>query len=239
MSLRPYPCKTVRNMLPLHVGGDLDPRHVPDVDRHLSGCLPCFREFRELAAMRGRLAVLARQPLPAGVLDGFAEEVMARVAVGEPGPAAQAPRPGPRLIVLPRLAAAAAMLLVTLAGWRVFSDAGALPGEARRPSDGNLASTAPEGLESAPAPRRLEVPGWRVPGTVPAGPAVGQVDPGTGAPTGADPTLIPSLLLPTDFEFQLRFQAGEQGRIHLLQTAPSETLEVVEDSSVQPRARRP
>lgn len=113
-------------MLPLHVGGDLDPRHAPQVDRHLHDCLVCFREFRELGAMRGRLGVLAELPLPAGILDGFAEEVMARIDVGEPGPAAEAPSPGPgqRILSFRRLSAAAAVMLVTLAGWRVLDDQG-------------------------------------------------------------------------------------------------------------------
>ena len=119
--LRRYNCSTVRDMLPLHVGGDLDPRHTGPVDEHLHACLGCFREFRELATMRGRLGVLAEEPLPEGVLDGFTEEVMARIAVGEPGPAAEPPRPS--LLRLPsvRLAAAAVLLLalslaVTLGG---------------------------------------------------------------------------------------------------------------------------
>lgn len=113
-------------MLPLHVGGDLDPRHGPEVDAHLNNCLVCFAEFRELGAMRSRLAVLAEQPLPLGILDGFAEEVMARIDVGEPGPAAEAPSPGPRqrIFSFQRLSAAAAIMLVCLAGWRALTDQG-------------------------------------------------------------------------------------------------------------------
>jgi len=113
-------------MLPLHVGGDLDPRHGPEVDVHLNNCLVCFAEFRELGAMRSRLAVLAEQPLPTGILDGFAEEVMARIDVGEPGPAAEAPSPGPRqrIFSFQRLSAAAAVMLVCLAGWRALNDQG-------------------------------------------------------------------------------------------------------------------
>ena len=121
MNARKYTCRTVRNMLPLHVGGDLDASHVQGVDDHLRDCLSCFRELRELAAMRGRLGVLAEEPLPPGALDGFAEEVMARIAVGEPGPAAEPPRPSrPRLLVLPRLVAAAAVLVAGLAAYYAF-----------------------------------------------------------------------------------------------------------------------
>jgi len=106
-------------MLPLHVGGDLDELHVSAVDAHLKHCLSCFREFRELAAMRARLGVLAEERLPLGALDGFAEEVMARIAVGEPGPAAEPPRPARQQWFAPqRLAAAAALLIAALAGWR-------------------------------------------------------------------------------------------------------------------------
>lgn len=147
MKLQRYTCRTVRNMLPLHVGGDLDPRHGPEVDLHLNDCLVCFREFRELGAMRSRLAVLAEQPLPSGILDGFAEEVMARIDVGEPGPAAEAPSPGPRqrIFSFQRLSAAAAILLVSLAGWRALTDQGLVgdgsigldrPGLAESVSDG-------------------------------------------------------------------------------------------------------
>ncbi|MFT7464013.1 MAG: hypothetical protein ACI9EF_002362 [Pseudohongiellaceae bacterium] len=115
-------------MLPLHVGGDLDPRHGPEVDSHLNDCLVCFREFRELGAMRGRLGVLSEELLPAGILDGFAEEVMARIDVGEPGPAAEAPSPGPRqrIFSFQRMSAAAAIMVVALAGWRAMEDQGLL-----------------------------------------------------------------------------------------------------------------
>jgi hypothetical protein len=110
-------------MLPLHAGGDLDPRHVDAVDAHLKDCLPCFREFREYASMRSRLGVLAEERLPDGALEGFAEEVMARIAVGEPGPAAVIPGTLiKRWPSLPQLAAAASLLIVCLAGWRYMSD---------------------------------------------------------------------------------------------------------------------
>src|SRR6185295_17893801 len=79
----------------------------------------CFREFREYAAMRGRLGVLAEEPLPEGALDGFTDEVMACVALGESGPAAALPsarrwRPDAR--VATRWAAAAALLVAAGAG---------------------------------------------------------------------------------------------------------------------------
>lgn len=114
MLRRRITCRTVRDLLPLHCGGDLPPERAVQVDEHLHACLTCFREFREHAAMRGRLGVLAEEPLPEGALDGFTEEVMARIAVGEEGPAAALPSAqGWRRFDVPavRLAAAAALLV--------------------------------------------------------------------------------------------------------------------------------
>ncbi len=120
--LRRINCRTVRDLLPLHCGGDLPPEKAVQVDEHLHACLACFREFREHAAMRGRLGVLAEEPLPEGALDGFTDEVMARIAVGEEGPAAALPSASSwRRFDLPavRLAAAAALLVaVGLGGWQ-------------------------------------------------------------------------------------------------------------------------
>jgi len=116
VKLRQINCRNVRNLLPLHAGGDLDRKQAGAVDEHLHACLSCFREYRELITMRGRLGVLAEQPLPEGTLDGFAEEVMARVAVGEPGPRAELPSSIAWRRRLPRLAAAAALLLMVGVG---------------------------------------------------------------------------------------------------------------------------
>src|SRR5262245_10737346 len=117
--LRRSNCRTVRDLLPLHAGGDLPPDRAVLVDEHLHACLTCFREFREYAAMRGRLGVLAEEPLPEGALDGFTDEVMACVALGESGPAAALPsarrwRPDARAVT--RWAAAAALLVAVGAG---------------------------------------------------------------------------------------------------------------------------
>lgn len=164
-------------MLPLHVGGDLDPRHIEPVDKHMKTCLSCFREFRELAVMRGRLGVLAEAPLPRGILDGFAEEVMARIAVGEPGPAAEAPGPSGilRMPLLPGLAAAAAVLIVSFAGWRLMSGDGELRATGRNLVDTAMHSVAAEPVVSNPiirplslqAPVPVSVP-VSVPASVPA-----------------------------------------------------------------------
>ncbi len=107
---RRYDCTTVSRMLPLHAGGDLDTRHQAAVDEHLHACLNCFREFRELASLRGQLRAAAEEPLPEGILDGFTEDVMARVRSGEVGPVAVPPRAS--VLRLPRVLAAAAVLAV-------------------------------------------------------------------------------------------------------------------------------
>lgn len=226
-------------MLPLHVGGDLDPRHAPDVDSHLSGCLPCFREFRELGAMRQRLILAAEEPLPTGILHGFAEEVMARVAVREPGPVAQAPRPGPRLLLLPRMAAAAAVLLVAVAGWRVFSDGGMAPGM-------GSGRTAAGSLPATPVGTSLGTPGnlpIQPPSTQPAG------EPGAPvlrffAPPDAKaqpvyleslPHGLPESGLPSEEELQLRAR-GAKGYL-LMSGATHDGLQP--DDQRQPRSRNP
>ena len=53
--MRRLTCRSVRDLLPLHCGGDLPPEKAIAVDQHLHACLACFREYRDFAAMRGRL----------------------------------------------------------------------------------------------------------------------------------------------------------------------------------------
>jgi hypothetical protein len=111
-------CRSIQDLLPLHVGGDLDPGPARRVDEHLHHCLSCFREFRELAAMRQRLVVLGEQQPPAAALENFTEEVMARIALGERGPAAALPgvrRTRPSVMV--PLAAAATLLVGVMLGY--------------------------------------------------------------------------------------------------------------------------
>jgi Putative zinc-finger len=137
--LRRYTCRHVRNLLPLHVGGDLPARQAAPVEEHLHTCLPCFREYRELTTMRERIGVLTEQPLPEGVLDGFADEIMARIAVGEPGPRAELPLAMERARTWPRYAAAAALLISiglavqTYGAWGT----GAMSGSVTVPSAGS------------------------------------------------------------------------------------------------------
>jgi anti-sigma factor RsiW len=161
-------CRSIRDLLPLHAGGDLLPDEATRVDEHLHACLACFREFREHATMRGRLGVLAEEPLPPGVLDGFTEEVMARIAVDAGGPAAELPAARRWRLELPpvRLAAAAAVLLAVSAWMAWQADWLGAPGS--RPS----------------TPRSLPVPHA---GVLAGAPAAG--DPPVAQPHAADPQL--------------------------------------------------
>jgi anti-sigma factor RsiW len=111
-------CRSIRDLLPLHVGGDLDAGPARRVDEHLHRCLSCFRDFRDLAAMRQRLVVLGEQQPPAAGLEHFTEEVMARIALGERGPAAELPgvRRSRPAVMLP-LAAAATLLVGVALGF--------------------------------------------------------------------------------------------------------------------------
>lgn len=131
-------CRSIRDLLPLHVGGDLEPGPARRVDEHLHHCLSCFREFRELTAMRQRLGVLAEQQPPAAGLDGFTEEVMARIALGERGPAAELPgvRRSRPAAMLPLAAAATLMLGVGLVLGYMAQTRGAAAPAALAPSAG-------------------------------------------------------------------------------------------------------
>jgi len=120
VKLRRTTCRHVKNLLPLHVGSDLPARQAGPVEEHLHTCLSCFREYRELTAMRERIGVLTEQPLPEGVLDGFADEIMARIAVGEPGPRAELPLAMERARTWPRYAAAAALLVAVGVGMQTL-----------------------------------------------------------------------------------------------------------------------
>jgi hypothetical protein len=138
-------CRHVRNLLPLHAGGDLPPRQAAPVDEHLHTCLPCFREYRELTAMRERIGVLTEQVMPEGMLDGFADEIMARIAVGEPGPRAELPVAMERARLWPRYAAAAAVLIGGFLGLQAL---GAWSGAPAAPAAEGLVAIAPAATDA-------------------------------------------------------------------------------------------
>jgi anti-sigma factor RsiW len=148
MKLGRATCRTVRDLLPLHVGGDLEVQKAELVDEHLHRCLACFREYRELLMVRGHLGVLADQPLPPGVLDGFTDEVMARIALGEPGPAAELPGSSRPLQRVLRYAAAAAVLLALGLGLASLND---LPPSQAPPGGRAPSGTVVRSLGSTPA----------------------------------------------------------------------------------------
>lgn len=226
MTNQDYSCRTVRHMLPLHAGGDLDPRHVDAVDGHLKTCLPCFREFREYASMRSRLGVLAEERLPEGALEGFAEEVMARIAVGEPGPAAAAP--GGAVIrwpLLPRLAAAAAVLIVCVAGWRYSAD-GALQPNDRPPTANPL---PPENTVGGTQGLNRQGPQLSVSGGAVTAPRNGAVSRASEMPA------LQGLHLPSEQEMAVMQQAADAGMILLIQPGENEGLDAEgDDATAEP-----
>ncbi len=223
MRLRRYTCRNVRELLPLHAGGDLEHRHVEAVDDHLHGCLSCFREFRQFATMRGQLGVLADDALPKGILDGFTDEVMARIAVDEDGPAAELPQGRLlRLVRMPasRYAAAAAILLVSVLGLHGLGGAGFDPfgfGQGLDSGPG-LVEQGPAGLTmvgSIPVPsgdRSGDVPG-EVPSTTSGGTFLG---PSGGVPVGMGEPATLDLHYPGDQaipEDELRWDDTHQPRL--------------------------
>jgi hypothetical protein len=145
-------CRSIRNLLPLHVGGDLDAGPARRVDEHLQHCLSCFREFRELATLRQRLGVLAEQQPPAAGLDNFTEEVMARIALGERGPAAELP--GVRRLrpsVLVPLAAAATLMVGVMLGYVAqTSGAPVSPGPGPAPAISQVPGLIPTEVRGSP-----------------------------------------------------------------------------------------
>jgi hypothetical protein len=143
-------CRSIRDLLPLHVGTDLDSGQARRVDEHLHLCLSCFREFRELATMRGRLGVLAEQPLPAGALDDFTEQVMARIAMGEDGPAAELPGIRRRFELPPRSLAAAASLVVALSLGLVLGSQWTTSADPAGTSHPPVTQQSPDVIASAP-----------------------------------------------------------------------------------------
>jgi anti-sigma factor RsiW len=161
MRLHRDTCRSTRDLLPLHVGGDLDAGPARRVDEHLHHCLSCFREFRELAAMRQRLVVLGEQQPPAAALEHFTEEVMTRIALGERGPAAELPgvRRPRRSVAVPL--AAAATLLVGVALGVVARSSVPQGGPARGLSVGPVLGPAPV-VSRVEAPVPFQAPGFPV-----------------------------------------------------------------------------
>ena len=116
-------CAVCRELLGGYVLGALEPEEVAVVERHMESCPRCGREYGELSALPALLdlagsaeAELEAPPaeLEEAVLDRFARE--------RRGPAPATRRPRRALRVGAALAAAAAVVAVTLVVTGVFSD---------------------------------------------------------------------------------------------------------------------
>lgn len=106
-------CRRARSLLPLHVGGDLDPEAAARVDSHLAGCAECGRELRGYRAARralleaGPVRDLPGAAMPAPLWDRLAPRLAAADAAWK--------LRIPWYRRTPYVVAAAASLLVTVA----------------------------------------------------------------------------------------------------------------------------
>jgi anti-sigma factor RsiW len=107
-------CKKVMKLLPLYMSDDIDASEVEGVKEHLNTCLGCFREYQDHLRARRSLRHLAFRPDLGPVMEGFSDEVMLKIADRSQGPAAPIPRVTYRLV--PRLLAAAALILALVSG---------------------------------------------------------------------------------------------------------------------------
>ena len=110
-------CRRIETQLAGYAAGDLDPREIVEVERHLVTCPDCRGELATEISLRETLATLPLVPCPARV----SENIMAAVEASDDG------RDGDRrLVVFPAwrraiggLAAAAAVIaLLVAAPWR-------------------------------------------------------------------------------------------------------------------------
>ncbi len=103
-------CNKIVKLLPLYISDDLGKSELSVVEAHLSECLNCYREYQAYLKSLRSMKRLVEKPELSPVLDGFTDEVMNRIAHDAGGPKAKVPRLA--YAVLPRVLAAAAMLLV-------------------------------------------------------------------------------------------------------------------------------
>lgn len=114
-------CKKVLKLLPLYMSDDIDAVDLEGVQEHMNTCLGCFREYQDHLRARRSLKQLAFKPDLSPVMEGFADEVMLKIADKAQGPAAPLPRLTYRLA--PRLLAAAALILALVSGgFYLFND---------------------------------------------------------------------------------------------------------------------
>jgi hypothetical protein len=141
-------CKKIQRLLPLYISDDLDGPAQGEVKKHIGNCLSCAREYQaHLGALRA-LKGLENKPDLSDVMKGFTGQVMERIARDPGGPAAPVPRVTYALV--PKMLAAAAMLLVVLTA--VFFMMG--PEDITSPAGG--LATEVEGATGLPEPGYVE-----------------------------------------------------------------------------------
>ena len=133
-------CEKVRLKIDAHVSGELPPRVIVAIEKHLRACNDC----RQAAAVARRLVALGQAlPMPP-VPDGFAQRVqaMARQRIARPSFAASSWNLAAwwRLVPAPMHAAAAVVLVIGLAvglamGWTTLPANQAPPAQATVQAD--------------------------------------------------------------------------------------------------------
>lgn len=108
-------CEALRPLLHRFLDGELPPRRVPDVQRHLAGCTACARELDELRSLREALQMLTPVYFPPPGLGPRIQEALRHY---------QPPTPGPRVPGRTILVAAAALLLAGAVTWGLSANWG-------------------------------------------------------------------------------------------------------------------
>lgn len=158
-------CDDVLALIPLHVGGDLEPEWTERVARHLERCDSCTAELERARAARAPFAMLRAEAdgwSAVDVWDGVRSELAREGLLAPSSPLPAAPRRVTRapLVPLGRLAAAAGILALGL--WAAF--AGETPPNAGSPGPGPVSL---EGAGSeAPVIRAMPVSTGGLAGTV-------------------------------------------------------------------------
>jgi len=141
-------CRQVRRLLPLHVGGDLDPSEASTVDRHLDACAECAAEGRVFQAARSALlGVRTSRARPAGA--GLWSAIEARLDATDA--AALLRRPWYRKASVWSAAAAAALLLALIPVLRPDPGSDSVaPGDSGVKDGGTVAGLEPSSLRMVP-----------------------------------------------------------------------------------------
>jgi hypothetical protein len=135
-------CVPVRAMLPLFVGGDLEPAPAKAVRDHLRACAPCRREAGSLLqAVRGLRRAAEADPVP-GVDDAMFARLHDRVMqrVEQMGPA---PRRAAFWTLLRRAGVVAAAAALVLGGFWLSGQGGGLLQRPAIRADGVAAGSSP------------------------------------------------------------------------------------------------